>query len=123
MENFFIFVSMPMNGLSAEEIKENTKKYKRKAIAAARKYLEKHDVAKMPTFHVADSYFGDPVPGFIKSQGLYCLGWSFQVLSGCDLAYFVPGWETARGCKMEHDAALAYGIPVYEELETDVKDN
>jgi hypothetical protein len=122
MKNFFIFISMPMNGLSTEEIKENTKKYKQQAILAATRYLENHGVTKMPAVHVADSYHKDPVPEFIKSQGLYCLGWSFQVLSGCDLAYFVPGWETARGCKMEHEAALAYGIPIYEEVENDVKD-
>ena len=31
-------------------------------------------------------------------------------------AYFCKGWENARGCKIEHEAAKAYGLEIiYEE--------
>ena len=34
----------------------------------------------------------------------------------CHAAYFCKGWENARGCKIEHDAAVAYGLDIiYEE--------
>ena len=37
-------------------------------------------------------------------------------LSLCHAAYFCKGWENARGCKLEHDAAVAYGLEIiYEE--------
>ena len=41
---------------------------------------------------------------------------SLENMSLCHTAYFCKGWENARGCKIEHDAAVAYGLDViYEE--------
>lgn len=37
---------------------------------------------------------------------------SLENMSLCNTAYFVKGWEDARGCKIEHDAAVAYGLEV-----------
>ena len=41
---------------------------------------------------------------------------SLENMSLCHAAYFCKGWEKARGCKIEHDAAVAYGLHIiYEE--------
>lgn len=41
---------------------------------------------------------------------------SLENMSLCDAAYFCKGWENARGCRIEHEAAVAYGLEViYEE--------
>ena len=41
---------------------------------------------------------------------------SLENMSLCHAAYFCKGWENARGCKIEHDAAVAYGLDIiYEE--------
>ena len=41
---------------------------------------------------------------------------SLENMSLCHAAYFCKGWENARGCKIEHDAAVAYGLEIiYEE--------
>lgn len=41
---------------------------------------------------------------------------SLENMSLCHAAYFCKGWEQARGCRIEHNAALAYGLEViYEE--------
>lgn len=41
---------------------------------------------------------------------------SLENMSLCHAAYFCKGWEEARGCKIEHDAAVAYGLTIiYEE--------
>lgn len=41
---------------------------------------------------------------------------SLENMSLCHAAYFCKGWENARGCKIEHDAAMAYGLEIiYEE--------
>ena len=41
---------------------------------------------------------------------------SLENMSLCHAAYFCKGWEKARGCKIEHDAAVAYGLDIlYEE--------
>lgn len=61
---------------------------------------------------IADSFFeGAPH----DAKPLWFLGKSFQILSTCDAAYFCNGWSDYRGCKMEHDAALAYGIQTIDE--------
>lgn len=40
---------------------------------------------------------------------------SLENMSLCHAAYFVKGWENARGCNIEHDAAVAYGLDIIEE--------
>lgn len=41
---------------------------------------------------------------------------SLENMSLCHAAYFCKGWENARDCKIEHDAAVAYGLTIiYEE--------
>lgn len=41
---------------------------------------------------------------------------SLENMSKCHVAYFCKGWQTARGCRIEHEAAKAYGIAIiYEE--------
>ena len=41
---------------------------------------------------------------------------SLENMSLCHAAYFCKGWEKARGCRLEHEAAVAYGVDIiYEE--------
>ena len=41
---------------------------------------------------------------------------SLENMSLCHAAYFCKGWENARGCKIEHETAKAYGLDmIYEE--------
>ena len=41
---------------------------------------------------------------------------SLENMSKCHAAYFCKGWEKTRGCRMEHEAAKAYGVEIlYEE--------
>ena len=41
---------------------------------------------------------------------------SLENMSLCHAAYFCKGWEQARGCRIEHDVAKAYGLDIiYEE--------
>ena len=37
---------------------------------------------------------------------------SLENMSLCHAVYFTKGWEFARGCKIEHDAAVAYGLEI-----------
>ena len=46
---------------------------------------------------------------------LCCLAKSLENMSLCHAAYFAEGWEAARGCRIEHDAAVAYGLEVLYE--------
>lgn len=41
---------------------------------------------------------------------------SLDNMSKCHAVYFCKGWEDARGCRIEHEAAKAYGLDIiYEE--------
>ena len=98
-----LFISQPMKDKTDDEIL----KEREKAIAAARKYLGE-DV------EVIDSFFkGAPH----DAKPLWFLGKSLELLSTADIAYFAKGWDSARGCKIEHDCAVAYDINVMENYE------
>ena len=40
---------------------------------------------------------------------------SLENMSLCHAAYFCKGWEDARGCRIEHEAAKAYGVDIIYE--------
>ena len=40
---------------------------------------------------------------------------SLENMSLCHAAYFCKGWENARGCRIEHETAKAYGLTIIYE--------
>ena len=98
-----LFISQPMKDKTNEEIL----KEREKAIADVIKYLGE-DV------EVIDSFFKDARH---DAKPLWFLGKSIELLSTADIAYFAKGWDSARGCKIEHDCAVAYDIDVIENYE------
>jgi hypothetical protein len=96
-----LFISQPMNGKTDEEIL-----YTRESIIADVKKLVEDDV------EVIDSFF-QSAPHDAKP--LWFLGKSLELLSTADCAYFGEGWKYARGCKIEHECAVQYGIDIVGE--------
>lgn len=70
-------------------------------------------------FEVADTVFDFTEEQLnalgVKNAALYYLANSIQAMSRCDCIYFVKGWGEARGCRIEHRAAVAYGLEVLYE--------
>ena len=93
-----LFISQPMKGKTDEEILQE----REKAIKSAKSYLGE-DV------EVIDSFFQDAPH---DAKPLWFLGKSLELLSSADVAYFADDWENARGCKIEHQCAIEYGIAV-----------
>lgn len=91
-----LFISQPMKGKTDEEI------LKEREIAIK----EAEAVLKEPV-EVIDSFF-QSAPA--NAKPLWFLGKSLKLLSNADIAYFASGWQEARGCKIEHDACVSYGI-------------
>lgn len=54
-----------------------------------------------------------------KSVPLVYLAESLRVMSRCNAVYLCDGWEEARGCKIEHDAAKAYGLLMIHAINAD----
>lgn len=97
-----LFISQPMSGLSDEEITEK----RQEAIVTAM------DIMKESEVKVLDS-FQKGVPA--EANPVYYLGESVKILSQANVAYFVKGWESSKGCRVEHLICELYGIEIYEE--------
>ena len=106
-------ISQPMNGLTDEEIE----KTRNKAI----RHLERLGYEVVNT-KFTDDWYSDLT---MKDRGveniqLRYLAKSLENMSLCSVAYFCDGWEDARGCRIEHDAAEEYGLDIiYAEDEED----
>ena len=102
-------LSQPMNGLTEEEI-----------IATRERAIRK---LQNEGYEIINTYFSDEWYGrdSMKERGVVqipiCfLAKSLENMSLCDAVFFCKGWENARGCKIEHDVAKAYGVTIiYEE--------
>ena len=103
--NKTVFVSQPMRGLTEKEIKTIRKKIQTH-------FSMQGDVIADTLFDFDDKYLQKEG---VKSLGLFYLARSLEEMSYCDIAYFCKGWEKARGCKIEHEAAVAYGLEIIYE--------
>lgn len=100
-----LFISQPMRGKTDEEILA----VRAQAIQSAERVLGEE-------VEVIDSFFKVAVvPSTVLSRPLWFLGESLKLLSGADVAYFADGWEDARGCRIEHECAVEYGITTIED--------
>ena len=66
-----------------------------------------------PDAELIDSYLDDYEPS-TGNVGLKYLAKSLELLADADVAYFAPGWDKARGCRIENECAIRYGIEVHE---------
>lgn len=96
-----VFICQPMRGKSDAQIILE----REQAIARA-KELAGDEI------EVIDSFFQDHCEG---ATPLYLLGKSLELLATADVMYCAPGYERARGCRIEKLCALEYKIPILEE--------
>ena len=45
-----------------------------------------------------------------------CLGESIKLLAQADIVYFCKDWENYRGCRIEHNICMEYGIKTIGDL-------
>lgn len=92
-----IFISQPMKNKTNQEIEQERKKI-----------IEK-----------VERYFGEieVIDSFLKdaphdAKPLWFLGKSLELLSNANVIVLGKGWECSRGCRIEHECAVQYGISV-----------
>ncbi len=95
-----LFISQPMRDKTDEEIK------------AERVRIVETVTERFGEVEVIDSFF-ENAPH--DARPLWFLGKSLELLSTADCAYFAEGWENYRGCKIEHECAVQYGIDIVGE--------
>ena len=102
-------LSQPMAGKTDEEIIATREK--------AIKALENRGYEIVNTLFTDEWY----KPESMEKRGvvqipLCFLAKALENMSLCHAAYFCKGWKNARGCRIEHEAAKAYGLEIiYEE--------
>lgn len=101
-------ISQPMAGRTDAEIVET----REKAVAE----LEGMGYEVVNTLFTDEWYSDEAMEerGVVQIPLCY-LAKSLENMSLCHAAYFCKGWESARGCRIEHDAAVAYGLEVLYE--------
>ena len=74
-------------------------------------------------YEFQDSFVTEQVPDEVVNSSVWYLAKSLEFMSNVTAVYFCKGWETARGCVIEHTVASEYGIEcIYEEEHTDESD-
>jgi Asp-tRNA(Asn)/Glu-tRNA(Gln) amidotransferase A subunit family amidase len=94
-----VMISQPMRGKTEEKIRCERAKLVKK--------LEKQG------YEVVDTIFQDSI-----NQGnisLKYLAKSIDYLAEVDAAYFMKGWQEARGCMIEHQCCLYYGVKIIKD--------
>ena len=92
-----IFISQPMKDKTNQEIEQERKEI----IEKAEKYFGE--------IEVIDSFFKDAPH---DAKPLWFLGKSLELLSNADVIVLGKDWENARGCRIEHECAIQYGIKI-----------
>lgn len=93
-------ISQPMGGLSDEAIDRERSRI--------------IDVLSGYNISVKETRFSFS-PFLVRHMGLYYLAKSLEAMSDVDLVYFCRGWERNRGCRIEYQAAVEYGLPIFIE--------
>ena len=98
-------LSQPMAGKTEEEIKETRER--------AIQVLREKGYEIVNTLFTDEWYSKESMEERGVVQIPLCfLAKSLESMSLCHAVYFCKGWENTRGCRIEHDAAVAYGLDV-----------
>ena len=95
-----VFISQPMRGKTQEFIE----KERQHLIEVAKKGLKTDEVEILQSYN----------PEWKDLHPIDCMGKGLQIMAQADVVVFAKDWETARGCKIEHEVAVAYGKTVID---------
>jgi hypothetical protein len=118
-----IFISQPMSSKSMEEIIT----VRKAATVDITTRFPEAEIVEHPTLfddnfegYLEDSFQS----GHIQHKQLARLGLDIATLAQCDAIYCCAGWRGSRGCMLEYNAALFYGLHIiYEEVKTNEDSN
>lgn len=101
-------ISQRINGLTNEQIIETRNRFL--------EYAKKENLEVVNTYFTDEWYSKDSMSSRGVVQIPLCfLAKSLENMSQCSIVYFAKGWENARGCKIEHEVALQYGLEIIYE--------
>ncbi len=95
-----LFISQPMQGKGDQQILDE----RAEAIMKAQDLIGEEA-------EILETFYDDFGP---EAKPLEFLARSIKDLAKADVAFFAKGWDERRGCKIEHQCAVDYGIPTLE---------
>lgn len=95
-----VFISVPMAGRSDKEIQDDIENAKETLI---------DNIGEEVWCTFLDNFTSFPPPEN-ASDSIWYLSEAIKKMSFCDAVYFCPGWENARGCLIENEIAINYGL-------------
>lgn len=95
-----LFISQPYTGRTEEDILEERLKIKYK--------VEKH---MCEIYTVIDQYHQTVPEG---ANRFHCLSNDLLLMGDAHLIAFSPNWKSSRGCRIEHELAVLYNLPMIE---------
>ena len=115
-----IFISQPMSGKSEEEILAT----KQKEIEKIHQFASREDDIQV---RIIDSYVDDATRKHFEEYitddinwDIFWLSQSLERLAMADMIWLCEGWEYSKGCNVELECAMQYGISiVYPEYITE----
>ena len=107
-----VFISTPMNGKNRAEIGKEMDRL----LAHAAKVVGESE----PCFEGVEVIPSLLPEEFVETHSPFiCLVVSLHCLAEAHIAIFGKGWKEARGCRIEHQCAVDYEIPVVIEENDD----
>ena len=101
-------ISQPMAGKTEEEIVQTRER--------ALNILKENGYEVINTLFTDEWYSKESMEKRGVVQIPLCfLAKSLENMSLCHAAFFCKGWQDARGCRIEHEAAKAYGLEIIYE--------
>ena len=101
-----IFISQPMTNLDESEILATRKK--------EIQYIKEH----IKGAEIVGRYFDDATREYVESfdcikhWDIYWLSRSIEGLAQADVLWLCDGWEYSKGCKIELECAISYGLEI-----------
>ena len=109
-----IFISLPMSGYTDEDIQNRLSKIslelKNIFIGKKIELIDNFNYIGGNSINEATVRIGNDT----INTSVWYLGRAIQLLAKVDAIYFAPGWESAKGCRIEHAVAEEYKIKIIE---------
>lgn len=94
-----VFISIPMNGRPEEEILTE--------IEEITNYIHHTFGEDIDVIH--SLWTPEPIKSYPNPR-VYYLSWALLKMGSCDTVAFAKGWREARGCRIEEQVAIEYGL-------------
>lgn len=106
MSTKYAVISQPMKGIDPDKVTSQREKAEAAVRAAGYEPID--------TVYEEDFKY-DVNNNNVVNPALWHIGLALMRLSKAHVIYMCDGWDTARGCLMEHQAAVAFGVDIMYE--------